>query len=117
MPGLIRVRSSQFITDMTTELMTHFNLSMGDRYLMLSITSPIVFSSFIVGITTLRVSFSNFLDEERRNDLKEIITYSLRDEGIIPQLIVITHHSELNSAAYISYTVESKNGISRIIPT
>ena len=145
LPGLIRVRSSQFITDMTTELMTHFNLSVegvkvtedldievyqngsvkelqqlsGGERTAVAIALRMAMAKYLLSSISVMLMDepTNFLDEERRNDLKEIITYSLRDEGIIPQLIVITHHSELNSAADISYTVESKNGISWIIPT
>jgi exonuclease SbcC len=145
LPGLIRVRSSQFITDMTTELMTHFNLSVegvkvtedldievyqngsvkelqqlsGGERTAVAIALRMAMAKYLLSSISVMLMDepTNFLDEERRNDLKEIITYSLRDEGIIPQLIVITHHSELNSAADISYTVESKNGISQIIPT
>ena len=145
LPRLIRVRSSQFITDMTTELMTHFNLSVegvkvtedldievyqngsvkelqqlsGGERTAVAIALRMAMAKYLLSSISVMLMDepTNFLDEERRNDLKEIITYSLRDEGIIPQLIVITHHSELNSAADISYTVESKNGISQIIPT
>lgn len=145
LPKLIRVRSSQFITDMTTELMTHFNLSVegvkvtedldievyqngsvkdlqqlsGGERTAVAIALRMAMAKYLLSSISVMLMDepTNFLDEERRNDLKEIITYSLRDEGIIPQLIVITHHSELNSAADISYTVESKNGISQIIPT
>ncbi len=58
---------------------------------------------------------TNFLDEDRRNNLKDIIQYSLKGENIIPQMIMITHHSELTSVADISYEVIKTDGSSRVI--
>ncbi len=58
---------------------------------------------------------TNFLDEDRRNNLKDIIQYSLKGENIIPQMIMITHHSELTSVADISYEVIKTGGSSRVI--
>ncbi len=58
---------------------------------------------------------TNFLDEDRRNNLKDIIQYSLKGENLIPQIIIITHHSELTSVADISYEVIKEKGISKVI--
>ncbi len=58
---------------------------------------------------------TNFLDEDRRNNLKDIIQYSLKGENLIPQLIIITHHSELTSVADISYEVIKNKGTSSVI--
>jgi len=58
---------------------------------------------------------TNFLDEDRRNNLKDIIQYSLKGENLIPQLIIITHHSELTSVADISYEVIKSKGNSNVI--
>ncbi|MHB1492322.1 MAG: AAA family ATPase [Thermoplasmataceae archaeon] len=145
LPRLIRIRSSQFITNMTTELMSHFNLSVegvkvtedldievfqngsvkelqqlsGGERTAVAIALRMAMAKYLISnISVLLMDEpTNFLDEDRRNDLKDIISYSLRDEGIVPQLIVITHHTELNTAADISYTVESRNGVSRILPS
>ncbi|MFG1390327.1 AAA family ATPase [Acidiplasma aeolicum] len=58
---------------------------------------------------------TNFLDEDRRNNLKDIIQYSLKGETNIPQMIIITHHSELTSVADNSYEVVKENGTSHVI--
>ncbi|MGP6207977.1 AAA family ATPase [Cuniculiplasma sp. SKW3] len=56
-----------------------------------------------------------YLDEERRNDLRDIIKYSIKelsDENIFPQIIIITHHEELETAADVVYEVRKENGVS-----
>ncbi len=58
---------------------------------------------------------TNFLDEDRRNNLKDIILYSLKGENIVPQMIMITHHSELISVADASYEIIKTAGTSRVI--
>ncbi|MCL4311475.1 MAG: AAA family ATPase [Candidatus Thermoplasmatota archaeon] len=58
---------------------------------------------------------TNFLDEDRRNNLKDIILYSLKGENLVPQMIMITHHSELISVADASYEIIKTGGISRVI--
>ncbi len=58
---------------------------------------------------------TNFLDEDRRNNLKDIILYSLKGENIVPQMIMITHHSELISVADASYEIIKTSGTSRVI--
>jgi exonuclease SbcC len=58
---------------------------------------------------------TNFLDEDRRNNLKDIILYSLKGENLVPQMIMITHHSELISVADASYEIVKTGGISRVI--
>ncbi len=57
---------------------------------------------------------TTYLDEERRNSLKEIIEYSLKDEDIIPQMIMISHHREMISAADASFEVKKINGSSHV---
>jgi exonuclease SbcC len=58
---------------------------------------------------------TNFLDEDRRNNLKDIILYSLKGDNIVPQMIMITHHSELISVADASYEIVKHNGTSKVI--
>jgi exonuclease SbcC len=58
---------------------------------------------------------TNFLDEDRRNNLKDIILYSLKGENIVPQMIMITHHSELISVADASYEIIKTSGTSHVI--
>ncbi len=59
-----------------------------------------------------------YLDEERRNDLKDILQYSMKElssEGLFPQITIITHHPELEAAADLSYHVQKTNGISEVV--
>lgn len=58
---------------------------------------------------------TNFLDEDRRNNLKDIILYSLKGDNIVPQMIMITHHSELISVADSSYEMVKHNGTTHVI--
>ncbi|WP_337859859.1 AAA family ATPase [Ferroplasma sp.] len=58
---------------------------------------------------------TNFLDEDRRNNLKDIILYSLKGENIVPQMIMITHHGELISVADASFEVIKNKGTSQVI--
>lgn len=60
-----------------------------------------------------------YLDEERRNDLKDILQYSMKelsDEGLFPQITIITHHQELEPAADLSFHIQKVNGISEVKP-
>ncbi len=59
---------------------------------------------------------TTFLDEDRRGQLKNILQNSLRDQSIVPQLIVITHHQELTKAADMTYWVSKENGSSKVEP-
>ena len=55
---------------------------------------------------------TNFLDEDRRNSLKDIIQNAFMTERIVPQMIIVTHHSELAAASDSTFTVSKVNGIS-----
>ena len=57
---------------------------------------------------------TTYLDEERRKDLKDIIQYSLKNENLVPQMIIITHHSDLAAVADTSYEVTNRDGNSEI---
>jgi len=54
------------------------------------------------------------LDEDRRRELVEIMRSFLREGASIPQMIIITHHRELEEVADTVYRVEKVNGISRV---
>lgn len=54
------------------------------------------------------------LDEERRKELLEILKNFFREGGSIPQMIIITHHRELEEVADTIYEVEKVDGISRV---
>lgn len=57
---------------------------------------------------------TTYLDEERRKDLKDIIQYSLKNENLVPQMIIITHHSDLAAVADASYEITNRGGNSFI---
>ncbi len=53
------------------------------------------------------------LDEERRKELVNILNSFFREGGrIIPQMIIITHHREIEDVADVIYSVEKKEGYS-----
>jgi len=53
------------------------------------------------------------LDEERRKELVNILNTFFREGGrIIPQMLIITHHPEIEDVADIVYTVSKKEGYS-----
>ncbi len=53
------------------------------------------------------------LDEERRRELVNILNSFFREGGrIIPQMLIITHHREVEEAADLIYNVSKKEGYS-----
>ena len=55
------------------------------------------------------------LDEERRKELVNILNSFFREGGrIIPQMLIITHHSEIEEVADVVYSVKKKDGYSTI---
>jgi exonuclease SbcC len=55
------------------------------------------------------------LDEERRKELVNILNSFFREGGrIIPQMLIITHHSEIEEVADVVYAVKKKEGYSTI---
>ena len=54
------------------------------------------------------------LDSDRRNQLKSILQSALRDQSVVPQLIVVTHHDEITQAADTVYKVVREGGPSSI---
>lgn len=54
------------------------------------------------------------LDEERRRDLVDIMRNFLRECSTIPQMIIVTHHRELEDVADTVYRVEKVGGISTV---
>ena len=55
------------------------------------------------------------LDEERRRELVEIMKSFFREGAKIPQMIIVTHHRELEDVADTVYRVEKVDGVSRVI--
>jgi DNA repair protein SbcC/Rad50 len=55
------------------------------------------------------------LDEERRKELVNILNSFFREGGrIIPQMLIITHHSEIEEVADLVYFVKKKEGYSSV---
>jgi len=53
------------------------------------------------------------LDEERRKELVSILSSFFREGGrIIPQMLIITHHREIEDVADVIYTVRKEEGYS-----
>ncbi len=55
------------------------------------------------------------LDEERRRELVEIMKSFFREGATIPQMIIVTHHRELEDVTDTVYRVEKVSGVSRVI--
>ncbi|MCL5782622.1 MAG: AAA family ATPase [Candidatus Thermoplasmatota archaeon] len=58
---------------------------------------------------------TTFLDQDRRQNLKDIIQYTFRGEdNPVPQMIIVTHHTELISVADNVNEVVKRNGTSEV---
>ncbi|MDS0257557.1 ATP-binding cassette domain-containing protein [Thermoplasmatales archaeon AK] len=55
---------------------------------------------------------TNFLDSERRDNLRDILKTAFGKDRISPQLIMVTHHHELASAANVAYSIVKRDGTS-----
>lgn len=136
--SLIRKDSSVFITNRTRNYLNSFNLNFDDVEIDENFDIKVTQNGAVQSIDSLsggertalaiavRLSIANyllskvstmimdeptnFLDQDRRNNLKDIIQYSLKNENIIPQVIMITHHNELTSVADMAYEVTKRNG-------
>ncbi|MEM0155629.1 MAG: ATP-binding protein [Thermoplasmataceae archaeon] len=139
---IIRKRFSSYISDKTVSLISSFNLNIDDVVVgedldiqvsqngamvameslsggertALAIAVRLAISSYLENkISTIIMDEpTTFLDEDRRADLRDIIQYSLKDEGIVPQLVLITHHKELYSVADAMYEIRKENGKSEV---
>lgn len=53
------------------------------------------------------------MDEERRKELVNILSSFFREGGrIIPQMLIITHHREIEDVADVIYTIKKEEGYS-----
>ncbi len=58
-----------------------------------------------------------FLDEDRRQNLTDILQYTFNgEENPIPQMIIVSHHSELRSVSNNVFEVTKQNGRSSVQP-
>ena len=57
-----------------------------------------------------------FLDEDRRQNLTDILQYTFNgEENPIPQMIIVSHHSELRSVSNNVFEVKKSGGTSTVI--
>lgn len=54
------------------------------------------------------------LDEERRSELVELLKEFMENPDNLSQLIIVTHHRELEQIAETLYRVKIVNGISSV---
>jgi len=58
---------------------------------------------------------TTYLDQDRRNNLKDIIQYTFSSENTpVPQMIIVTHHTDLYTAADNVLEVVKENGTSKV---
>ncbi|MHB1623074.1 MAG: AAA family ATPase [Cuniculiplasma sp.] len=142
-PQIIRKMALEVINSITRNIISRFNLNIDDIGISEDLDVEIMQNGYVKNITQLsggektavsiamRLAIAKYLgrnistimmdeptvylDEERRNDLREILQYSMKDlseEGVFPQIVIITHHPELETAADISLHVTKSNGLS-----
>ncbi len=133
----IRKRASEFITNGARQFLSSFSLDFDDLEVSedFDITilrdGPIEISALSGGerislAIALRMSISRYLDQdgrtncflmdepttyldqERRSNLRDLLHYALGGSEVSPQIIMITHHTELTSAGDAVYEVSKK---------
>ncbi|MBS7648577.1 MAG: AAA family ATPase [Candidatus Bathyarchaeia archaeon] len=138
---LIRARSRPMLERLTRDFLERFNLEFSDVQIDDDYNISVVGPAGLQGIEqisggervalaiSLRLAIARVLsgkvetiimdeptthlDEERRRELVSILNSFFREGGrIIPQIIVITHHHEVEDAADIIYNVSKKEGFS-----
>ncbi|MEM3715623.1 MAG: AAA family ATPase [Candidatus Bathyarchaeia archaeon] len=138
---LIRARSRPLLERFTRDFLEKFNLEISDIHIdddyNISVIGPAGLQSIeqisggerVALAISLRLAIARVLsdrveaiimdeptihlDEERRRDLINILSSFFREGGrIIPQIIVITHHHEIEDAADIMYSVSKREGVS-----
>ncbi len=139
----LRQKASEFITNGTRQILSSFSLDFDDvlvnedfdvsiqknglleleslsggERIALSIALRISISRFLDREQRMNCFLmdepTTFLDEERRANLRNILHYALGEESYMPQLILITHHSELISAGDVIFEVSKESGVSRV---
>jgi len=55
------------------------------------------------------------LDEERRRELVRILNTFLREKSTVPQMIIVTHHQELEDLADNIYQVRKEKNVSIVV--
>ncbi len=140
----LRQKASEFITNGTRQILSSFSLDFDDvlvnedfdvavqkngileldalsggERIALSIALRISISRFLDEEQRINCFLmdepTTYLDEERRANLRNILHYALGEGEYMPQLILITHHTELISAGDAIFEVSKESGISRVI--
>ncbi|MGC8514640.1 MAG: AAA family ATPase [Thermoplasmata archaeon] len=140
----LRQKASEFITNGTRQILSSFSLDFDDvlvnedfdvsvqknglleldalsggERIALSIALRISISRFLDEEQRINCFLmdepTTYLDEERRANLRNILHYALGEGEYMPQLILITHHTELISAGDAIFEVSKESGVSRVI--
>ena len=140
---LIRARSKPLLERLTRDFLERFNLEFSDVQIdddyNISVVGPAGLQSIeqisggerVALAISLRLAIARVLsekveavimdeptthlDEERRRELINILNSFFREGGrIIPQMIVITHHHEVEDVADVIYNVSKKGGFSTV---
>jgi len=140
----LRQKASEFITNGTRQILSSFSLDFDDvlvnedfdvsvqknglleldalsggERIALSIALRISISRFLDEEQRINCFLmdepTTYLDEERRANLRNILHYALGEGDYIPQLILITHHTELISAGDAIFEVSKEAGVSKVI--
>ena len=139
---LLRQKIAPIISELATEYIENFNMDITDIYLSEDFDITVVKNSMEVPTSTLsggekvavalalRLAIARalsrnlsvvimdepttHLDEERRKDLVEILDRFFKSGGAIPQVVIVTHHPELETVADTLYLVRNVDGISQV---
>ena len=139
---LLRQKIAPIISELATEYIENFNMDITDIYLSEDFDITVVKNSVEVPTSTLsggekvavalalRLAIARalsrnlsvvimdepttHLDEERRKDLVEILDRFFKSGEAIPQVVIVTHHPELETVADTLYLVRNVDGISQV---
>ncbi|ASJ17117.1 hypothetical protein A3L04_08560 [Thermococcus chitonophagus] len=140
---LLRKKIAPVISELATNYIESFNMDITDIYLSEDFDISVTKNSVDVPISllsggekvavalSLRLAIARVLarrlsvvimdeptthlDEERRRDLVEILGKFFKAENTVPQIIIVTHHRELEDVADTVYLVQKVDGISKVI--
>lgn len=138
---LLRQKIAPIISELATEYIETFNMDITDVYLSEDFDITVVKNSTEVSTSTLsggekvavalalRLAIARalsrnllvvimdepttHLDDERRKDLVEILDRFFKSSGAIPQVVIVTHHPELETVADTLYIVKNADGVSQ----
>ncbi len=139
---LLRKKITPLLSELATEYIESFNMDITDVYLSEDFDISVIKGSVEVPISLLsggekvavglalrlaiakalsrRLSVvimdepTTHLDEERRKDLVNILGRFFKNEGAIPQIVIVTHHQELETVADTLYMVRKVEDVSQV---